>query len=373
VPPVTLTEARVRALTPRTSARDIRDAKQKGFGVRVLPSGAKRYFVHCQHNGNRVWRIVGDADTMETHEARSRATAMLAAIRGHGPVSEPSGETLFASVAGVVFERHARIWKPGTLEVNRGYLRNQILPHFANRQIAEITRQDVVKWFASLAATPVAADRSMPVLSVIMREAERLGYREEGSNPCLGIRRYRRRNRERFLSDAEIRSLATCLEALEGTRPLAVAAIRLLLLTGCRKTEILTLRWSDLRDGALFLRDSKTGPRTVWLSRPAREVLERTRRTSPWVFPAVRGGRPHGATWLYGFWSGVRIEAGLGDARLHDLRHTYATVALRGGENTLVIARLLGHGSAKTTLGYTHLADTMVREAAAAVGAMLEG
>ena len=242
MPPVTLTEARVRALTPRTSARDIRDAKPKGLGVHVLPSGAKRYFIHCQHNGNRVWQIVGDADTMETHEARSRATATLAAIRGSGPVSGPAGGTLFASVAGAVFERHARIWKPRTLEVNRGYLRNRILAHFANRQIAEITWQDVVKRFASLAATPVAADRSMLVLSVILRDAERLGYREEGSNPCLGIRRYRRQNRERFLSDPEVRSLATCLAALEATKPLAVAAIRLLLLTGCGKAEILTLR-----------------------------------------------------------------------------------------------------------------------------------
>ena len=371
MPPVTLTDARVRALRPRKSAHDIRDAKQKGFGVRVLPSGGKRYFIHCQHNGHRIWKIVGDADTMETSEARSRATATLAAIRGHGPVSAPSGDTLFATVAESVFERHARVWKPRTLEVNHGYLRNQILPHFANRQIAEITRNDVVKWFASLAPTPVAADRSMPVLSVIMREAERLGYREEGSNPCRGIRRYRRKGRERFLSDAEIRSLAVCLEALEGTRPLAVAAIRLLLLTGCRKTEILTLRWTDHRDGALFLRDSKTGPRTVWLSRPAREVLDGIGRTSPWVFPAARSGKSRSAGWLDKFWFRVRAEAGLGDARLHDLRHTYATVALRQGENVLAIGKLLGHGSAQTTLGYTHLADNMVREAATTVGAVL--
>ncbi len=225
MPPVTLTEARVRALTPRTTARDIRDATQKGFGVRVLPSGAKRYFIHCQHDGTRTRRVVGDADAMETHEARSRATAMLAAIRGHGPVPAPSCETLFASVAGVVFERHARIWKPRMLEGNRGYLRNQILPHFANRQIAEITRQDVVKWLTSLAATPVAADRSMPVLSVIMREAERPGYRKEGSNPCPGIRRYRQQNRERFLSDAEIRSRLSALLVMQPTVPVIASNI----------------------------------------------------------------------------------------------------------------------------------------------------
>jgi len=324
VPPVTLTEARVRALMPRTSAHDIRDAKQKGFGVRVPRSENKRHFIHCQHNRNRIWKIVGNADTTKTREACSRATAMQAAIQRRGPVSTPSGDTLFAAVAQAAFERHARIWKPRTLEVNHGYLHNQILLHFANRQIAGITRHDVVKWFASLAATPVAADRSMPVLSVMMREAGRLGYREEGSYPCRCIRRCRRQSRDRFLSNAEIRSLAVLLEALEGTSPLAVAAIRLLLLTGCRKMEFLTLRWTDHRDGALFLRDRKTGPRTVWLSRHARKALDGIGRTSPWEFPAAQRDKPRSADWLDKFWSAVRAEADLGDARLHDLRHTCA-------------------------------------------------
>ena len=366
----TLTDARIRALTPRRSARDIRDAKLKGFGVRVFPSGRKSYFVHCQHEGRRVWKTVGDAGDIGACEARSRAAAMLAAIRQDGPVPASPDETVFEAVAEAAFRRHERLWKPRTLKVNRGYLRCQILPRFAGRQIAEITRQDVVRWFASLAATPVAADRSMPVLSVIMREAERLGFRKEGSNPCLGIRRYRRKGRERFLSDTEIGSLGKCLKAREGDEPLAVAVVRLLLLTGCRKSEIVTLRWTDWREGALFLRDSKTGPRTVWLSRAAQRVLDGIVRTSPWVFPARRGTGPRPAAWLNLLWEDVRTEANLGDARLHDLRHTYASVGLKHGESVLAIGRLLGHGSAETTLKYTHFADAMVAEA---VGAALEG
>ena len=220
MPAETLTEARIRALRSRMSARD---AKLKGFGVRVLPSGGGRYFIHCQHNGRRIWKIVGDADDLSVSEARSRATAMLAAIRQDTPVPTQPEETVFEAVSEAAFRRHERIWKPRTIEVNRGYLRKQVLPRFSGCQIAEITRQDVVHWFASLRATPVAADRSMPVLSVIVREAERMGFREEGSNPCLGIRRYRRQSRERFLSDAEIRSLAVCLKAHEGDEPLAVA------------------------------------------------------------------------------------------------------------------------------------------------------
>ena len=369
----TLTEARIRALKPRKTAYVLRDSKLRGFGVRMLPSGRKRFFVHCQHRGERVWKIVGDAATMDVREARSRATAMLAAIRRGEDVSCETAEGLFEAVAETVFRRHERVWKSGTLYVNRCYLRNQLLPHFAGRRIADIGRDDVRNWFASLRATPVAADRSMPVLSVIMREAEAMGLRPEGSNPCRGIRRYRRKGRERFLSDEEIRRLSATLSAHADRRPGQVAVIRLLLLTGCRKSEILTLRWSDYREGHLFLRDSKTGPRTVWLSQPARRILDALERTGPWVFQAAQGNRPRSAEWLNRFWRRVRTETDLSGVRLHDLRHTHASLALRQGKTILAIGKLLGHRSPETTLKYTHLADTMVHEAAETVGAVLEG
>ena len=373
MPKVILTDARVKALRPRRTAFDIRDGKLRAFGVRVLPSGRKRFFVHCQHRGDRVWKILGDAATMSVYEARSSAVQTIAAIRrGEDPPRDPA-ETLFEAVAETVFERYRRLWKPGTLDVNRCYLKNQILPHFQGRQVADIDRRDVRDWFASLRATPVAADRSMPVLSVIMREAEAMGLRPEGSNPCLGIRRYRRKGRARFLSDEEIRRLAARLSAHAETAPQQVAVVRLLLLTGCRKSEILTLRWSDYREGHLFLRDSKTGPRTVWLSRPARNVLDGLDRTGQWVFPAARGKGPRNKGWLEGFWDTVRAEAGLRGVRLHDLRHTHASIALRQGETVLTIAKLLGHRSPETTLKYTHLADKTVMDAAETVGAALEG
>jgi len=280
MPGTNVTDARIGALVPRKTSYDIRDAKLKGFGVRVTPSGSKRFFVHCQHRGERVWKIVGDADAMDIGEARSVAKPMLAAIRRGEAVPARPEDTLFEAVAETVFRRHERLWKPRTLDVNRGYLRNQILPCFAGRNIAGIDSRDVRNWFASLAATPVAADRSMPILSVIMREAEAMGLRPEGSNPCRGIRRYRRKGRQRFLSHDEIRCLSAVLSVHEGRYPEQVAIMRLLLLTGCRKGEILKLRWSDYREGHLFLRDSKTGPRTVWLSEPARTVLGGLERKS---------------------------------------------------------------------------------------------
>ncbi len=369
---VVLTNARLKALRPRKATFDVRDGKTRGFGVRVLPSGRKRFFVHCQHRGERVWQIVGDAATMDVGEARSRALATLAAIRrGEAPLRDPA-RTLFEVVAETVFERYRRLWKPRTLEVNRSYLKRQILPRFRGRQVADIGRRDVVDWFASLRATPVAADRSMPVLSVIMREAEAMGLRPEGSNPCLGIRRYRRKGRARFLSDEEIRVLSRRLSAHAEAAPGQVAVARLLLLTGCRKSEILTLRWSDYREGHLHLRDSKSGPRTVWLSPPARKLLDGLDRSGEWVFPATRRKGPRKGHWLERFWCAVRAEAGLHGVRLHDLRHTHASIALRHGETVLTIARLLGHRNPVTTLRYTHLADRTVMDAAETVGDALD-
>ena len=135
-----LTDARIAALNPRKKPYEVRDGKLRGFGVRVTPSGKKRFFVHCQHDGERVWKIVGDAGSIDIREARSRATGMLAAIRrGENAPPRPE-EALFEAVAASVFSRYERTWKPRTLLVNRGYLKNQILPRFAGRPVAEIDR-----------------------------------------------------------------------------------------------------------------------------------------------------------------------------------------------------------------------------------------
>ena len=373
MPGTILTDARVRVLKSRKTVREVRDGKLRGFGVRVSPSGTKRFFIHCQRDGERIWKIVGDADGMSVAEARAAAAEMLTAIQRGEEMPHAPGEALFEAVAETAFRRHERVWKPGTLAVNRCYLRNQLLPHFGGRPVAAIDRQEVRNWFARLRATPVAADRSMPILSVIMREAERMGLRPEGSNPCRGIKRYRRKGRERFLSDDEIRRLSARLAAHADKRPMEVAVVRLLLLTGCRKSEIRTLQWSDYRDGNLFLRDSKTGPRTVWLSEPARAVLDGIERKGRWIFPASKGDRPRSAAWLDSFWFMLRVEADLEDVHLHDLRHTTASLALRQGETVLAIGRLLGHRRPETTLKYVHLADAMVRDAVEIVGAALDG
>ena len=365
-----LSKSRIEALKPRKTPYDIRDSELKGFGVRVLPSGAKRFFIHSQHEGRRLWKTIGDADVIELEEVRRRAREALAAIRRDEAPALPE-ERLFETVAEEVFSRYGRTWKPRTMEVNRTYLRNQILPWFGGMNITDITKQDVQRWFASLRATPVSADRSAPILSVIMRQAELYGYRPEGSNPCTGIRRYRRKGRERFLSETELRRLGMVLDRHEAQHARDVAFVRLILLTGCRKSEIVTLAWSDYREGRLFLRDSKTGPRTVWLSAPAREVLDGLPHRGKWVFPSPQREGPVSATVVETFWRRIREEAGIADVRLHDCRHTYASIAIMAGENVTTTARLLGHNDAQTTLKYAHLSDRSVREATDSLAAIL--
>ncbi len=271
-----------------------------------------------------------------------------------------------------MFRRYVRNRKPSTIKVNRNYYRNHILPWFEGRPIADIDVHDVRRWFASLHNTPASADRSAPILSVIMRQAEVYGYRQEGTNPCAGIRRYRRQGRERFLSTPEIRRLGEVLARHEADHPQAVAIVRLLLLTGCRKSEIVTLKWRFYREGKMFLPDSKTGPRTVWLLSAARAILDGLPRRTIWIFPSPRTDSHLTASRIDEFWYRVRAEAYLRDVRLHDLRHSYASIAMTQGETVLTIGRLLGHRDPETTLKYTHLADSMVRRAVDTVGAALE-
>ena len=368
---LSLNQSRVDRLKPRNSTYDIRDTDLKGFGIRVLPSGKKSYFLQAQYEGRRRWTRIGDADAMPEAEARSQARTLLTGLR-KGQKSGPAqlADIAFEAVADEVFAYYRRHWKPRTLVVNLNYYENNILPWFKGRPIAGITRQEVLEWFESLHAKPASANRSLPVLSVILRQAEAYGYRPEDSNPCKDIKRYRRRARERFLSPDEIYRVVEVLNRYDETRPAQADFIRLLLLTGCRKGELLTLKWRDYREGKLFLRDSKNGPRTVWLSSAAREVLDRLPRKSAWVFPSHWGNLDHLSD-ITDFWRDVRTEADLRDVRPHDLRHTYASIALMHGETVLTIGRLLGHDHPGTTLKYTNFADAAAREAVDTVSSVL--
>ena len=183
---------------------------------------------------------------------------------------------------------------------------------------------------------------------------------------------------ERCLTTEEIARLNAVLTRDEFWCPNIVAIIRLLMLTGCRVGEILSLQWDWIKGKRIFLPDSKSGPRTVWLSSPARAVIDAIPRYSgdcPYLFPARPPTRPIDNIAFH--WDRIRKEAGLPGVRLHDLRHTWASVAAMNGVDMVTIAKLLGHALVETTARYTHLSDQSVTDAAdrvsARIGAALAG
>ncbi len=200
---------------------------------------------------------------------------------------------------------------------------------------------------------------------MMMRMAELWGYRPHNSNPCRNARRYRMQPRERFLAAEEMARLNAVLTRDEFYCPQAVAVIRLLMLTGCRVGEVVSLEWDWIRGTRIHLPDSKSGPRTVWLSSAARAVIDAIPRYSPdcpFLFPA-RPPTRHIDNIEYQ-WTRIRNEAGLPGLRLHDLRHSWASVAAMNGVDMVTVAKLLGHALVETTERYVHLSDRSVADAA---------
>ena len=272
-------------------------------------------------------------------------------------------------------ERFRRM-KPTTRKRVRSALRRQLLPAFGGSEMESVLPADVCRWFDAYSRTaPGGANRDLDTLRAICRHAVEAGV--IAADPTRRTDRNPRRPVTRYLDRAEIARLHEALDAYRGRRGAQqqVDIIRLLLLTGCRKSEIVRLRWSEVGDdGALRLRDSKTGPRTVWLGGEARAVLDtqpRPRRT--WVFPDLRPsrrGRPRPADLCA--WSYVRKAAGIEDVRLHDLRHTFASQAVLAGVPLPVVSRLLGHSSTRMTMRYAHVGDRESRRAAERIGSALK-
>ncbi len=249
-------------------------------------------------------------------------------------------------------------------------LRRQLVPTFGDRSLDRIDTIAVHGWFDRYSATaPGGANRTLDVLRQIMGYAVTCGY--AATNPTRGVAHNPRTKRTRFLSRAEVDRLHAALDAHGGRgsgRQQAAIIRLLLLLTGCRKSEIVHLRWSEVDGDALRLRDSKTGPRTVLLSAPAQAVLARQPRTrSPYVFPAGADA-PQARSSELSLWNKVRRQAGIEDVRLHDLRHTFASHAVMGGAPLPVVSRLLGHAHERMTLRYAHVGDREIEAAAERIG-----
>ena len=354
------------------------DRDLTGFGVRVYPSGGKVYIAQARGPDGPKRMTVGRHDVLHADQARQRAALIIARIKaGEEPVPLPlaarvNGGPTVADLAARYLEEHVEVrLKPNTQRQVRGVLRRHILPALGKMPLVAIERAQAVDLQQKLCDRPVTANTAVKVLSHMYRLGEGWGMVPEGCNPCRSVEKYPERRRERFLTDAEFDRLGRVLdEAVDSgsASPIAVAAIRLMMLTGCRKNEILTLRWTDvdLEAGELHLVDAKAGPRTVHLPPTAVRLLKTLPRREgcPWVFPGEdREGRFSGGGLDY-VWQTVRTHAELEDVRLHDLRHSFASRALALGETLPVIGKLLGHNDIETTARYAHLARDSIHEAA---------
>ena len=352
------------------------DRELTGFGVRVYPTGSKVYIAQARGPGGPRRVTVGRHGVINAEEARRRAALLIARIKAGGevvpkPLSPRAGPTV-AELAGRYMAEHVEVrCKPRTAAAVRAALGTHVLPALGKIPLASLERSQVAALHRGLHETPAAANAALRVLSSMFEAAGDWGLVAEGTNPCRGVAQYPRRRRERFLTEAEFERLGCALDALEAeggasASAAAAAAVRLLMLTGCRKSEVLSLRWEDvaLGESELRLADSKTGARVVPLPPAAVELLAALPRLpgNPWVIPGAKpGARLSG---LDHAWRKVRKRAGLHDVRVHDLRHSYASRALALGENLTMIGKLLGHSHIQTTSRYAHLARDTVRETA---------
>ena len=377
MPTVDLTARLARTSTPAGKDTILFDRKLPGFGLRIHPSGRKVWIVQTRIEGRSRRMVIARYGEMELVGARRRARDTLHRTRtGTNPADDIQQEKRTPTLrefASEYLQRSDPHWKPSGRETVRIYLKARILPAFGRMPLDRIGPEDVSAWFDTASRDrPGAANRALEILRAMMFRAEEWGRRERGTNPCLGIRHNPRRSIARFLNTDELARLGRALDAREAEWPEAVNAIRLLALTGCRRGEVLDLRWRDIGASAINLRDSKTGPRVVPLGTDARTLIEAlpgARDPDAYLFP--HHARKRKPKTLVERWQTICADARLGRLRLHDLRHTAASQAIMAGEGLSQVSKLLGHRRHRTTAGYAHLADAHLVDAAETIGQII--
>ena len=352
------------------------DRELPGYGIRVYPSGRKVYVVQTRAGGRSRRVTVGRHGDIAPDRARKAAAKIIARLKaGLPPVeAEPEPPPTVADLAGRYRREHVAMHcKPNTVKHYGLMLNKHIVPRLGDFKVAEVKRKHILKLQFELSDMPTVANRCVDILVKMFNLAELWEMRPPGRNPCKSVRRYNVNPRkERFLTPAELARLGRVLDIAPAEQLAsrhATAAIRLLVLTGCRRNEVMGLAWEDLDFGAgeMRLADSKTGGRIVPLPPAAAAVLADLPRLdgNPWVFPGKRKGT-HQVN-INDSWNRVRERAGLEDVRLHDLRHTFASRALAIGEGLPMIGELLGHRQANTTARYAHLARESIQASTARV------
>jgi integrase len=386
----TITKRRVDALMPAPDGdRFLWDDALKGFGLRVKPSGAKSYLIQYRNREGRTRRFtLGKHGVLTPERARQLAQQALAGVvDGRDPAEERSAvrrDLTIAELCDLYLAEGTVTKKPSTISRDRSRIKRHILPLLGRKKLGALERADVERFMRDVANGKTAVDEktghrgraivtggrgaateTVVLLSSMLTFAAKRRLRPD--NPALGVPLFKRGRRERFLSPAELGKLGETLTEMEaeGANGTALAALRLLMLTGCRKSEILTLRWEwiDFERACLRLPDTKTGARVIPLGAPALQILSDLPRAGAFVLPAERGADGH-FVGLQKFWTRARTRAGLPDVRLHDFRHSFASVGVASGDSLYLVGKLLGHAKAETSQRYAHLADDPLRAAA---------
>ena len=369
-----ITKRTVDALPATDRERVVWDDDLKGFGVRVHPTGRKVYIVKTRFRGRPVKVTIGRHGAVAPAHARTLAAEIIMGARAGKHPADWNGRNKQMPTVRELGERFLEEYvpshcKPRTAEEYGRFVRMYIDPRIGKRLVPDVQRADIAALHHRMRETPYQANRTLAVLSKMFNLAELWNLRPDGSNPCRHVKRFREEKRERFLSDDEYQRLGTILREVEldgSETPAAVAGIRLLMLTGCRLSEIQKLRWGHvhLEAGELRLPDSKTGAKIVHLGEPAIAVLRGIDRKddNPWVIVGRKPGSH--LTDLQQPWRRIRARAGLDDVRIHDLRHSFASGGLLVGEGLPMIGKLLGHTQVQTTARYAHFANDPVKSAA---------
>jgi len=399
-----ITKRSVDAAKPAERLYRVWDTDLKGFGVRVTPAGVKSYIVAYRPNGGG--RSVGQQEfTIARHgvltpdEAREEAAKILATVRhGGDPQAARSAarkELTVSELCDLYLAEGVATKKASTLATDRVRIERHIKPLLGRKGVSAVTDSDIERFVRDVAAGKTAVARKPTRLEAkgkkvetrkrkdpIARGGRGAATRTTGllggiftfavkrklrpTNPVTGVKRFRDGESQRFLSAAELGRLGGALAHLAANEK-GLAIIRLLVLTGARRGEIEGLRWAevDLDRRCLRLGDSKSGAKVIPLGPPALVVIEAITREkgTPFVFPATDLPQQH-YVGTAKVWNKARIAAGLRDVRIHDLRHTYASLAASGGQSLPLIGKLLGHRDVKTTARYAHLADDPVQAAA---------
>ena len=387
---------------PAGARYTIWDDKLAGFGVRISPAGAKATVARYRAGGGRSGQLrqmtLGRHGQLTADQARTAADKVIsAATLGADPAADrmkARADLTVAALCEFYFAEGCTTKKLTTLYTDRGRAKRHIVPLLGSRRVGSVTRADVERFLADIASGktartektrargkavvrggPGTATRTVGLLGAIFTFAVSRGLRAD--NPVRGVKRFKDRKMERFLSAEELGALGDALRAEDaaGGHVAATNEIRLLVVKGCRKKEIKQFQLSvvDVRLSCLRLSDSKTGQKVVPVGAAALTILSQiSKGESKFVFPA-QGDDSKPFQGVDKTWNVVRAAAGLPNVRMHDLRHTYASTGLLAGYSLPVLGKLLGHADASTTQRYAHIADSPMKTAADTIAAAIEG